>query len=116
MQHRLRIATPEDIERTAALVHAIRPEWEEWLVRQVLSAHRQRVDLPDLIEAAVRCARDSQLSTPKAITFRGKHWRDLATAPDEVTGGPRCTTCQKIEARCLTERPGPDDHPFEPIR
>lgn len=111
-------ATDEDIEHLASLVYSIRPkmDWERWLIRQVLTAHRDRVDVADLAEAAVRCARDSQLSTPKAITFRGPHWRGLDTAPPEITGGPRCTTCGKIEARCLTERPGPDDHPFEARR
>lgn len=109
-------ATDQDIDNLSALVYSIRPrgDWEQWLIRQVLLAHRSRVELADLAEAAVRCARDSQISTPKAITFRGKHWRGLETAPPEITGGPRCTTCGKIEARCLTERPGPDDHPFTP--
>lgn len=110
----MQIATPQDIDNLSALVSSIRPDWQQWLVRQVIAAHRERVDLADLSEAAVRCARDSQLDTPKAITFRGAHWRGLDTAPAEITGGPRCTTCGKIEARCLTERPGPDDHPFEP--
>ena len=111
-------ATDEDLEALATLVYSLRPrmDWERWLIRQVLATHRHTIDLADLAEAAVRCARDSQLSTPKAIIFRGKHWRDLDTAPPHVTGGPRCTTCGKVEARCLTERPGPDDHPFEPKR
>ncbi len=114
----MRTATDEDIENLSALVYSIRPamDWERWLIRQVLAAHRSTIDLADLAEAAVRCARDSQISTPKAIIFRGRHWRDLATAPAAITGGPRCTTCGKIEGRCLTERPGPDNHEFEPIR
>lgn len=112
----MQIATPEDVDHLSALVSSIRPDWQAWLVRQVLAAHRDRVDLADLSEAAVRCARDSQLSTPKAITFRGAHWRGLDTAPPEITGGPRCDTCGKREPQCLTERPGPDDHPFEPTR
>lgn len=112
----MQTATPADIEHLAALVYSLRTDWEEWLIKQVLNAHRDRVALADLAEAAVRCARDSQLHTPKAITFRGAHWRGLETAPPEVNGGPRCTVCGKIESRCLTERPGPDDHDFEPVR
>jgi hypothetical protein len=112
----MQTATPADLDHLTALVYSIRTDWEQWLIRSVLAAHCDRVALADLAEAAVRCARDSQLHTPKAITFRGKHWQGLETAPPEITGGPRCTTCGKIEARCLTERPGPDDHEFEPVR
>lgn len=112
----MQTATDQDIENLSALVYSIRPDWERWLIRQVLAAHRTRVAVADLAEAAVRCARDSQLSTPKAITFRGKHWHGLDTAPPEITGGPRCDVCGKREAQCLTVRPGPDDHPFTPPR
>jgi hypothetical protein len=107
-------ASPETLTQVAALVVQERPEWDAALVRIILASHAAQVAGTDLAIAALRAAQDRNLPTPKAIGWRGPHWHGLETAPVEVTGGPRCTTCGKIEPRCWSERPGrDDDHQFE---
>lgn len=107
-------ATRQTVEAITHLVLMARPGWvpNAWQVRAVLGDLAHRVDGSDLALAAIRAAKDLGITTPRAILFRGPHWRDLATAPAEVTGGPRCSVCGKVESRCVSERPGPDDHEF----
>lgn len=107
-------ASTETIEHIAALVEQVRPEWEPALVKIVLHSHTAHVDGNDLAVAALRAANDPRLPTPKAIGWRGPHWRDLDTKPPEVTDLQWCGICYKPEPRCVTERIGDDDHPFEP--
>lgn len=97
------------------LIRSMRPDWERWLIEAVLQSHPGAV-LPDAAVAALRWAADPAHSTPKGIFWSGRHWQGLDSAPDRIDTGPRCTVCGKPEGRCLTERPGPDDHEFEPTR
>lgn len=107
-------ATPETIEHIVLLVEHARPEWEPALVRIILNNLASQVDGSALAVAAIRAANDPDMPSPKAIGWRGKHWEGLWSAPPEVQGGPRCDVCEKTEARCYGERPGPDDHVFTP--
>jgi hypothetical protein len=109
--------TRADLVNITDLVRSLRPEWERFIIEAVLQSHAHHVDLADLVQAAVRTASDQTIKTPKAIGWASRHWRDLDTQPIEVADkGQRCFTCGKPERKCLTERPGPDDHPFEPVR
>jgi len=96
------------------LVFEVRPEWDPGLVRLVLVAHKDQCNFGDLSIAALRAARTPEVRTPKAIGWRGPHWDGLATKPLHVEHRERCAVCGKTEPRCMFERPGPDDHPFEP--
>lgn len=108
-------ATTDTIDHIAALVFQVRPGWDPSLVRVVLHSHTAHVDGNDLAIAALRAAHDPNLPTPKAIGWRGPHWRDLDTKPPEVTDSVWCGICRKPEHRCVTERVGvDDDHAFEP--
>lgn len=107
-------ATGPVLEHVTALVCQERPEWDPALVRLVLHAHTALVDGTDLAVAALRCAADRYYLTPKAIGWRGRHWDGLDSKPLEARTGPRCSVCGKPEPRCYGERPGPDDHAFEP--
>lgn len=100
------------------IIRSIRPDWDRWLIESILQSHAHRFAMGDLARAAINWAMDPTSTTPKGIVWAGSHWRGLDTQPDHVNVdlGPRCSTCDKPEGRCLTERPGPDDHPFEPKR
>lgn len=108
------LTTPRSIALLTDLLLSLRPDWERWLVRSVLTAH-PHLDPADLTIAAVRWSRDMS-HTPKGIAWSGAHWSGLGSAPDPASRdrGPRCDVCDKPEGRCITERPGPDDHPFTP--
>lgn len=108
-------AQAEQIAAIADLVYAERPEWEPSLVRIVLMAHAGQVDGTDLAVAALRCAQNRDYPTPKAIGWRGPHWRGLDTMPVTAAPRTRCRICGRTEAECYAVRPGPDDHPFSPV-
>lgn len=107
-------ATTETIEHITQLVYQVRPGWDPALVRIILRSHVAHVDGNDLAIAALRCASNETMPGPKAIGWRGPHWRDLDTRPPEVKGVLWCEVCGKVESRCLTERWADDDHDFEP--
>lgn len=108
-------AGTDTITALATLVYAERPDWDEWIVRAVLSSHSLQVAGTDLAIAALRCARDRNMPGPKAIGWRGPHWEGLETKPPHLLTGPRCDVCGKLEAACYGERPGKDDdHQFTP--
>lgn len=97
------------------LVYDARPEWDRGLIRLVIAAHVDQCHFSDLAIAALRAARRPEVRTPKAIGWRGPHWDGLTTKPRAVEHKERCFTCGKTEPRCMFDRPGPDDHVFEPI-
>lgn len=111
----MQLATPTDQDNLVDLVHSLRPDWDKWMVRSVIQSHAHAHALADLVVAATRYAADPTNRDPRGIGWRGKHWRDLDTEPTRngVNQRVRCYTCGKTEDRCLTERPGPDDHEFE---
>lgn len=103
-----------EVTLTADLVVLVRPDWERWLVRQVLNSHRDVCDAADLARAAIGAASNPDFHNPKAIMWRGRHWDGAATLPPDMTPRARCRVCGKTEDRCAVERPGTgDDHRFE---
>lgn len=108
------MTTSTTISHLVALIYEVRPDWESVVVRAVLNAHADQVRLSDLSVAAIRCAADPTVVSPKVIGWRGPHWRGLQTKPGIPSDpGPKCGVCGKPEPRCWSERPGPDDHQFE---
>lgn len=107
-------ATDPVISSIADLVWQERPEWDRPLVGIILRDLARYVDGSDLAIAALRAAQNRAVPEPRAIAWRGPHWRDLNSLPPEAKAQARCSVCGKVESRCLTERPGPDDHRFEP--
>lgn len=105
--------TRADLVNITDLLRSLRPDWERFLIEAVLQSHAHHVDLADLVQASVRTAKDPTMMSPKAIGWATRHWRDLDTQPVQVANDRvRCDVCGKPERKCLTERPGPDDHPF----
>jgi hypothetical protein len=108
-------ATDRELAHIADLICGYRPGWDPNLVAYILRDASRDVASSDLAVAAIRYAADPKYDTPKGIKWKGPHWRDLATRPVDVQiSEQRCDTCGKPESRCITERPGPDDHPFTP--
>lgn len=104
--------TPELIGQ---LVEQIRPDWDPYVVRAIATDLAQRVALADLVCVCVRAASNPDLHNPRSILWRGPHWHGVKDPPPEVAPKERCRTCGKIEPRCVMDRPGPDDHPFDPM-
>lgn len=87
-----------------AILVDVRPSWEPSLVAAVLSAHREQVDAPALVRAAIDAADDPDVYDPRAI---GWSLRRSTSTPI-----PRCATCSLPADQCA-RRPGrDDDHPF----
>jgi hypothetical protein len=107
-------ATHDELHMMATLVWHERPEWEPDLILVVLTSHAGQVDATDLAIAALRCAKNRDYPTPKAIGWRGPHWQGLNTMPPDVRPTTRCAVCGRTEADCYAVRPGPDDHRFTP--
>lgn len=108
-------ASDEFLTWLSGLVCEIRPDWDWGLVRVVLVSHRRAVSAGDLAVAVLRGAQDPRVPSPKALMWRGPHWDGLATRPESAQPRRRCGVCGKTEDRCHLDRPGPDDHPFEPV-
>lgn len=111
--HRL---TGSDIIALQQLLFEIRPDWDTGMVAAVLLAHRDQVHAVDLEIAALRAAKNPNYQTPKAIGWRGPHWDHAKRKPGNPSEAYRCGICGKPEPRCLSDRHGDDDHPFEPTR
>ena len=108
-------ASLDTLHAIARLVHEERPDWDAQQVLVILLSHQRTVTGTDLAIAALRAASNHDLRDPRTIGWRGPHWDGLTSAPPEVQAGPRCSVCQKIERRCVMERPGKDDdHAFSP--
>lgn len=112
------LAGNDTIEHLTQLVWAERPEWDATVLRIVLTdlSMQGRVNGNDLAIAALRAASNRDLPSPKAIGWRGPHWRDLDTVPPSMTAPVRCDVCGRPEPDCYGVRPGPDDHQFVPAR
>ena len=108
----------KDREHLTQILRSLRPDWEEWLISSVLQSHSGTVALADMVIAATRYAADPRNKDPRGIRWRGVHWSGLDTQPatSGVDQSIRCYVCGKPEDKCLTQRPGPDDHDFEPAR
>lgn len=109
-------ASPMELDHIEFLVWCTRPGWDRGVIRAALLAHKDQVDAADLAVAALRCARNPEFRTPKAIGWRGPHWDGLHTKPhDTYLRLPTCSICGKREDLCQTTRVGvDDDHEFEP--
>lgn len=107
-------AGPVQVDHITALVCQVRPDWPAWQVKSVLQSHAGQVHLADLAVAALRAAQSPTLQTPRAIGWRGPHWDGATTLPPAIAPRARCGVCGKTEDRCAIDRPGPDDHTFEP--
>ena len=95
----------------AALVHALRPDWDATGIMAALGKVRDRGSAVDVAIAALRVADDPKNRTPAVIVLAGDHWaaptqtRAASTVPR--AGAVRCTIpgheCE-IAANCRSCR------------
>lgn len=58
----------------AALIHALRPEWEPAGIMTALAAARDRGDAFEVAQAAIHAASVKANRTPAVIPLAGEHW------------------------------------------
>lgn len=104
-------------EHLAAVVAALRSDWDERGIVAALAQARDRGDVSQVAMAAIRAAADPSNRTPAVIAMEGPHWREkpaaarikdpaYATVPFEEA----CVTCGRSEYWCrAAERPVDDD-------
>lgn len=84
------LITKEQAGRVAMLVQTIRTGWDTRAISAAIF-EVANLDLADVTHAAIRCAEDADMQTPKAIAFLdAKHWRPTIR---------ECETPEQIQAR-----------------
>lgn len=73
--------TPPEAHALAALVAALRPEWDPAGIYAAIREARNDHDTRDLCHAAVELAFLPEARTPKVLIHAGPHWQRPATAP-----------------------------------
>jgi hypothetical protein len=91
---RIMTVTKHDAEHIAALVHALRPEWDTRGIIAALHPCAKR-PLADTVLAAVRAACDNGARTPGVIPTDGPHWAEKITPRDQgpLVTAYRCRDC-----------------------
>jgi len=84
--------TPEQAEKTAELVHTIRPDWDVRGIYAALAKAAERADAGRLAIAALHAAMEPTNRTPAVIAMDGLHWQKaegVAPAPKRTIEPPR---------------------------
>lgn len=114
------MATPDEIDRIAAAMNALRPDWPVRSLVTFLSRHHAARPYRDLAIAAVAVATDTRTTSPNLLNEHGGWW----TAAQAVTGtngggavlrptDPRCgehpwssrTNCAACRSEALEAEP-----------
>lgn len=83
--------TPQQAQKTAELVHMIRPDWDVRGIYSALGKAAERTDAGRLILVAVHAAMEPTNRTPAVIPLDGLHWQKaegVAPAPKRVIAPP----------------------------
>lgn len=79
----------------AAVVHALRPDWDPAGIMAALQRAARLGDAFEVTLAAVAAAQEPTNRTPAVIALEGAHWSRARTSPPTPTPGPgaraRCT-------------------------
>lgn len=84
--------TKDQATMTAALVHSIRPDWDERGIVAALAKAVQRGDAALVSIAAIHAARTPTNQTPAVISMDGPHWQKAegtAPAPKRIIEPPK---------------------------
>lgn len=102
---------PSGLGALAALVAALRPDWQAPGIRASLDQAAARpVTGYDLAQAALRAAANTDIRTPAVIALDGQHWQPAGTA-DRPTPGPRqFPRCQHCGHEITEGRAGHPEH------
>lgn len=98
------MATPTELERVAAAMHALRPDWRLDSLATFLAKHHAHRPYRDLAVAAATVATDPRTRTPQLLNEAGPWWSASQVAFD---GAQQPTAVPRPEdARCAV--PGHD--------
>lgn len=110
--------TDRFINALAAVVHEIRPTWDEQgiaaMIRKAAAGTKARDDA-QLATVAIRAAADVTNRTPAVIPLDGDHWiAPVKPIERPLTSGPTCEVCRTCtrlvvpgeDHRCRVERSG----------
>lgn len=79
----------------AALVHALRPDWEPAGIMTALAAARDRGDVFEVAQAAIHAASVKANRTPAVIPLAGEHWTRGRALGASGTTDVRFERCDK---------------------
>lgn len=93
------MATPTELDRIAAAMHALRPDWRTTSLVTFLTEHHADRPYRDLAIAATAVATDPKTTTPRLLNEHGAWWaaaqtvQAATTAPDAIPRrtDDRCT-------------------------
>ena len=93
---------PTEIDRLAAAVNALRPDWPTQSLRTFIAANLAERSYRDAALALAWVATDPQTRTPKRVLEGGPWWRATSSGTDaapaeRVDHGPRCYHCGYYE-------------------
>lgn len=105
-------------EHLAAVIHAIRDDWDERGILAALGKLRTK-PLWQVVIAAALAAHNPSARTPEVIALQGDHWRDLRTAttspadrhPSLVPLNELCDICSRERHQCEQLDNGHDYRP-----
>lgn len=82
--------TRDQAQALTALIHALRPDWDQQGVYAALAKARTMGTAPELAIAAIRAADTPINKTPAVIAMQGPHWQPTrpTTAPAGAWYGP----------------------------
>ena len=103
----------------AALVAALRPDWDVPGIAAAIHKARLRAPADELSIALIRLTKRDDLRSPAVLIEDGQHWRDLPTAARTLRPSdlPRCTihAPETLPCRwCESERK-PAQNPAAPV-
>ncbi len=79
------------VQKVTAVVLELRPDWDEYVVRALVSDLSQRLPLESWVPAVIRGAATPDLTSPRAILWRGPHWDDAKVKPPRSRSGTGVT-------------------------
>lgn len=105
------LITGPQAKALVALIHELRPDWDERGILPALHAARERAGNLDLAVAAIRAAGNASNRTPAVIAMEGPHWH----APETMARRPSLRMmCMKCRWYHLPDEPcdppPPDEH------
>ena len=80
----------EQAHALAALIAALRDDWDTAGVLKALSDARDRSTAWDLAHAALHAAQNPKIKTPAVIAMAGEHWTVGKALGESTTDAPRC--------------------------
>lgn len=89
---------PTQIQRLAAAVNALRPDWPTQSLTTFLHRNLETRDWRDTATAMAWIATDPDTRTPARVLEAGPWWPTVADGPAPASREPRCAGCGRTRA------------------